>query len=110
MTDQEINVAIHEARGLCPHTVTKCDSGFTCVKCGKNTYGDKLPSYTTDLNAMQLAVATLGDLEFKFGHELMRIVHPEPVMSAGAIWTYCCRAKAREWAEAFLRTLGKWKE
>ncbi len=42
----------------------------------------------------------------------MKLSHPKPVMSAGAIWTYCCLTPNRTIAEAFIKTLApeKWKE
>jgi hypothetical protein len=59
--DRELNRDLHEAiTGECVHRETKSyfiedgndyDSGFTCVKCGEDTYGHKIPPYTSSLDA-----------------------------------------------------------
>lgn len=54
----EVNADILEATGGCAHRETEyyCiedgndyDSGFTCKRCGKDTYGQKVPSYTASI-------------------------------------------------------------
>ena len=82
MTDQQINWAITEAIGADPHW-----------KCAKD--------YCNDLNAMHDAEKFLRDanLLFEYGMHITNSHHYE----------YLLRATARERAEAFLRTLGKWE-
>lgn len=88
MNDNQINTAIAEA---CGWTDTPIIDGF---------YGQtKVPDYCNDLNAM---------------HEA------EKVLSLNELWSMGCtlphvaplnfRASARQRAEAFLRTIGKWQE
>jgi hypothetical protein len=83
MTDDQINWAITEAIGADPHW-----------KCAKD--------YCNDLNAMHEAEKFLRDanLLFEYGMHITNSHHYE----------YLLRATARERAEAFLRTLGKWEE
>jgi hypothetical protein len=60
-----------------------------------------LPDYCTDLNAMREAEETLKGKQFgTYGIALNDI--------EGSLWGI--RATARQRAEAFLRTLGKWEE
>ena len=82
MTDEQINLAITEATNADPHW-----------KCAKD--------YCSDLNAMAEAEKVLceqkADLYFFVLHDV-----------AGNLMYH--RATARQRAEAFLRTLGKWEE
>jgi hypothetical protein len=66
------------------------------------TYEIACPNYSTDLNAMHEAERFLIDahLLFEYGMHISNKHHDE----------YPIRATARERAEAFLRTLGKWEE
>ena len=96
MTDQQINQAIAEACGIT----------------GKDKYGPlyktpdgwvvDCPQFSTDLNAMHEAETVLRDKEllFEYGMHISNSHHYE----------YLLRATARQRAEAFLRTLGKWEE
>ena len=104
MNDNEINIAIAEACGW-----------KRCEPCAKNGYfrwrtpentGCRvdLPSYTTDLNAMHEAEKVLTaeqfqdyDIELTDQYVLRQSNNP-------------IHATARQRAEAFLRTLGKWKD
>ena len=95
MTDQQINQAIAEACGIV----------------GKDQYGPlyqteegwvvDCPQFCTDLNAMHEAEKHLFDArkDNSYGYELA-------VGDCATMW----HATARERAEAFLRTLGKWEE
>lgn len=62
---------------------------------------DELPDYLTDLNAMHEAEEHLRGHQFQRYAEMLDDI----IGSLGGI-----RATARQRAEAFLRTLGKWKE
>ena len=97
MTDQQINEAIAEAcgwrkeDGVYMWTINKLDC--TCPE---------LWDWCNDLNAMHDAEKFLRDanLLFEYGMHITNSHHYE----------YLLRATARERAEAFLRTLGKWEE
>jgi hypothetical protein len=95
MTDKQINAAIAKACGICHSDehgpLYKTDQGWV-VDC---------PNYCTDLNAMREAEETLKGKQFgTYGIALNDI--------EGSLWGI--RATARQRAEAFLRTLGKWEE
>jgi len=96
MTDEQINQSIAKACGICH--VAKV------VPMYKTPQGWVLdcPDYCTDLNAMHEAEKVLRDKEllFEYGMHISNSHHYE----------YLLRATARERAEAFLRTLGKWEE
>lgn len=83
MTDEQINAAITEAIDADPHW-----------KCAKD--------YCSDLNAMHEAERVLmhADLLFEYGMHISR----------DHKYDYLLTATARQRAEAFLRTLGKWEE
>ncbi|NTG86148.1 hypothetical protein G6L15_08315 [Agrobacterium rhizogenes] len=58
--DHELDADILEATGGCAHRETEyyciedgndVDSGFTCKRCGKDTYGLRVLAYTTYLDA-----------------------------------------------------------
>lgn len=94
MTDEQINAAIAQACGIV----------------GKDEYGPlyqtpegwvvDCPNFTTDLNAMHEAEKVLTDDQlWRMAREIER--NDEQ-------WYF--RATARQRAEAFLRTLGKWEE
>ena len=69
-----------------------------------NNLENKLPNYTGDLNAMHEAEKTLSfSQETKYVANLMK-QHKEYPMTTGFL------ATAAQRAEAFLRTIGKWKE
>lgn len=84
MTDEQINAAITEAIDADPHW-----------KCAKD--------YCSDLNAMHQAEKTLSQTNmFVMAHWIEQIVNKNG--------QFYFRATARQRAEAFLRTLGKWEE
>lgn len=117
MTDQEINIAIAECCGWTtpPYDCTKLPKHKWQNKNDGCCYDD-CPNYTSDLNAM---------------HEAEKVFDDQPVDTKSMYWDYLClcampepfpgddtflrdyvmiRSTARQRAEAFLRTLGKWKE
>lgn len=107
MTDNEIRVAIAEA----------CGYKYPCPSCFNNGYKDRwrnkgdtgclaendLPDFPNDLNAIhEVCEATLtGDQKQEFAWALYKILTPGQLI---------CLATARQQAEAFLRTVGKWKD
>lgn len=78
--------------------------------CGWKDAEGQFPDYLNDLNAMREAESTLGSEIWDFAKNLESIVHPEPTKSTWAAWAYCCTATAAQHAEAFLKTIGKWKD
>lgn len=89
--------------------------------CGTDPEGDRapLPDYLNDLNAMHEAEKRLtGDIFSKWAQHLVNIVirdtaGPEldiaDVSSPVEMCGHIARATAAQRAEAFLRTIGKWK-
>lgn len=75
-----------------------------------------LPDYLHDLNAMHEAEKTLGNLLHGYWAELWNVCEPNcPFRQTRTHWDYadfdnigCATASQR--AEAFLRTIGKWKD
>lgn len=102
MTDEQINAAITEAIDADPHW-----------KCAKD--------YCTDLNAMHDAEKVLDGAHSWNGEEhhwnaeeaymghLTDIITRDSRQKNSDDWQFVC-ATARQRAEAFLRTLGKWEE
>ena len=109
MTDKQINAAIAEACGWTEihdsgiwHNFKPW--GYPPEKPGQggNSY-NFLPDYCTDLNAMHEAEKTLSETNmFVMAHYIERFVSRHG--------QHYFHATARQRAEAFLRTLGKWKE
>ena len=84
MTDEQINAAIAEAIDADPHW-----------KCAKD--------YCNDLNAMHEAEKTLSETNmFVMAHYIERFISRHG--------QHYFHATARQRAEAFLRTLGKWEQ
>lgn len=101
MTNEEINAAIAEAcgwRDVWRHrdVGTSPDNQFLQV-----------PKYCTDLNAMNEAEKCVEDRD-KYLNVLADITEELEFISVENDWLFC-RATARQRAEAFLRTLDKWK-
>jgi hypothetical protein len=103
MTDEQINVAISEVCGWVDCRVIQKATLGVCkhVAYGRpNEYGYDVvcPSFATDLNAMHEAEKVLTPAQIEdYIIEVMQFSH-EPML-----------ATARQRAEAFLRTLGKWE-
>jgi hypothetical protein len=89
MSEEQINTAIAEAIDADPHW-----------KCAKD--------YCNDLNAMREAEETLAEsLQEKYLDNLYSVCNPDTMYND--TWKMN-RATATERAEAFLKTIGKWKE
>jgi hypothetical protein len=86
MTDEQINAAIDQVIG-------KNDSECGCCDCRQD--------WCTDLNAMHEAESTLTE-------DQLWVMAREIEKNWEDQWYF--RATARQRAEAFLRTLGKWEE
>lgn len=94
MTDEQINAAIDQVIG-------KNDGECGCCDCRQD--------WCNDLNAMHEAEKVLAEIQwFYYLNELYNVVRlpnqPELQMKQAV------NATARQRAEAFLRTLGKWGE
>ena len=115
MTDDEINRAIAEA---CGYTFDGDKWQRGGVRIMWQHYNRELgysdpPDYCNDLNAMHEAEQSLWDRDWSLRHEfvnhLARILNPvHGYRMQEAI--DLLDATARQRAEAFLRTLGKWEE
>jgi hypothetical protein len=100
MTDEQINAAIAEA---CGWTDIIEHPEFGLMGVAQDTHGCRtgIECYTHDLNAMAQAEESLKGKQFgAYGIALNDV--------EGSLWGI--RATARQRAEAFLRTLGKWEE
>ena len=110
MTDEQINAAIAEACGwrnckVLPKPKKYWDVSDVPEMCrigsppvaGSCTF----PNYCADLNAMHEAENTLVGQQFPAYAFFLNDIE-------GSLWGI--RATARQRAEAFLRTLGKWEE
>ena len=101
MTDQEINKAIAEYVGYKPLSIC---TDMT----GKPFDGwDEPPNYCGDLNKMHEAEKTLtAEQARSYDKELQKIGYRKRLAGAFWLWHFSAAWKA----EAFLRTIGKWKE
>ena len=97
MTEQQINTAIAEACGW------SCKPMQSIAK-PSGALATEVPNYCHDLNAMQEAEAMLFSRNdwssCRFDEELGKLTHGS--------WQW--HATARQRAEAFLRTIGKWRD
>ena len=91
MTDDQINEAIAEACGWGEECVLNTD--------GNRGWVTNYPLYCTDLNAMHEAEKNLPIKKILIYFKKLE-----------KLTSYWFRATARQRAEAFLRTLGKWEE
>lgn len=99
MTNDQINAAIAEVCGWTE--IGNCDCGFRMSGMPPYWAAHKkhLPDYCTDLNAMHEAekvLTTFDEWDIYCVH--LGDTHPS-----------CAKATARQRAEAFLRTVGKWE-
>ena len=97
MTNKQINEAIAKACGWVPD----CDRGICWDRHGNAII--TAPNYCTDLNAMHEAEKVLTtDQFYAYSAWIDRLTRLQYRAYLGAA--------ARQRAEAFLRTLGKWEE
>jgi len=101
MTEQQINAAIAEACGWGQKPVVNTD--------GKGSvWVTNCPNYCNDLNAMHEAELVLTKDRSSYLTELAILISTDDLRGLDADWPWVC-ATARQRAEAFLRTLGKWE-
>ena len=105
MKEKEINVAIAEACGWkFDGAVATRPDGMRMHSFINNPKAEFTPDYCKDLNAMHEAFEYLRKTdEHAFGCMTDML---ETVVGRGPLW----HATARQRAEAFLCTVGKWKE
>jgi hypothetical protein len=101
MTDEQINQRIAEACGW------RWYQGYRWKdSSGLSAFAWDIPDYCTDLNAMHEAERVLTKAQWQeFVDHLAK-----GWGSVSDAWKDVCHATARQRAEAFLRTLGKWEE
>lgn len=99
MTDEQINQRIAETCGI-----TQPNQHGTLYRT-ENGWGYNCPDFCNDLNAMHEAEKVLTELQCTFFASHLR-ERLEDHSASRYIW----HATARQRAEAFLRTLGKWEE
>lgn len=104
MTDTEINIAIAEACGI-----VDVDQWGPLYKTASGWVRD-CPDYANDLNAMHEVEEMLTEDQRKnYWIELYEFA-PRRVFSTHKDNWQMIRPTARQRAEAFLRTIGKWEE
>lgn len=97
MTDEQINLAMADAMGW-----RKEDGVYVWTANGIDCTCDELWDWANDLNAMHLAEKVISKEQIDNYCDLL--------WPKGYGWFYAIHTTARQRAEAFLRTLGKWKE
>jgi hypothetical protein len=110
MTNQEINAAIAEA---CGWNVTTSSFGVppTQTAFSKLHGYDELPNYCEDLNAMHEAYLTMTeDNQWEFVKTLVDYTPGSFPLLSRSESLVLANATARQRAEAFLKTVGKWEE
>jgi hypothetical protein len=110
MTSEQINIAIAEACGWTEiEQYTQAIDGWYGYE-PENGLHSQVPNYCNDLNAMHEAEKVLNDEQWLQYREELRNV----VLGGIRMVSQWCKADlhatARQRAEAFLRTLGKWEE
>lgn len=115
MTDQEINIAIADTCGnknVHPVIIRNVTRQGDDRCCGVTSDDGWIPDYCHDLNAMHEVVFSMDqDNRTMWFNNLCDIVNrrKELALDAMSIF-YLINSTAHHRAEAFLRTVGKWKE
>jgi hypothetical protein len=100
------------------------ESGFLIPNPPYNAYPPKsaiigrkiqIPNYHLDLNEMHEAEKNLGDAVEAYAFNLLKLCagysDKAPIVEADCETVFtCAHATSQQRAEAFLRTIGKWKE
>lgn len=104
MTDQEINIAIAEACGWHDFHKLGEHGWFGCDPKREGLGRFKIEDYCADLNAMHEAEKVLqGEREWEaYIQNLLKLTRGKGFV--------VLHAPARQRAEAFVRTIGKWKD
>jgi hypothetical protein len=112
MTSEEINIAVHKSRGF---TIVSDGITHCLTPCGPKTERDpegyllkECPDYANSLDAMHEVELSMDTSSYRaFSNELYLIALRDNPTPAKRGWL---SARARQRAEAYLKTLGKWKE
>jgi hypothetical protein len=107
MTNEQINQLIAEACGW-----TDCNEYIGKPPILKmDQYNRSLPNYARCLNAMHEAVMTFSVKQrSEFRNQLQYLIASPTNVSGISHYDEWWHATARQRAEAFLRTIGKWEE
>lgn len=117
MTNDQINRAIAETCGweeitdsVAPEEFQRRASGMLRDKHNNRTPLKQIPNYVHDLNAMHEAEKVLGEKRIRtYAFLLAQVLDTSPTVDLDGQFLNI-HASARQRAEAFLRTLGKWEE
>jgi hypothetical protein len=121
MTQEQQRVAIAEACGwkyveglnvssLSHSGATSCADCWVCPKRGAGYGAYEPPNYLNDLNAMHDAEKVLGEKRIRsYAFTLAQVLDTSPTVDLDDQFLNI-HATASQRAEAFLRTIGKWKE
>ena len=99
MTNEQINAAIAEVCGWTEIGICDCGFKISGIPPYRSAHKKHIPDYCADLNEMHDAEKTLTDDQW---HDY--------VENVGGFCQQVMYATARQRAEAFLSTLGKWEE
>lgn len=113
MTNEEMRVAIAEIFGFCGGEITTIQDDSWCDRCGKkgNNLCHNFPNYPESLDAMhevfKQVIAPDDALCRKYYLALVKVT-----LRKGSQFVMLDRieASAHQRCEAFLRTIGEWKE
>jgi len=111
MTNEQINIAIAKACGWNPPpegmgNMTHGGSKFMSSEEWRKAH---IPNYCNDLNAMHEAEKILTGKQRIIYADQLCIIWTGRDDRAIPIWFWITEATARQRAEAFLKTLGKWE-
>ena len=113
MSQEEQRIAIAEACGwkdVAPQIVKNVKHEGAEITVGISSDSGWVPDYLNDLNAMHCAEEMLTDDQWVEYRENIRTVVLCPVRYVSQWCKADIHSTARQRAEAFLRTIGKWKE
>lgn len=114
MTEKDQRIAIAEACGWYRDTNWKLNGLWNHPKSIISAQWEELPDYLFDLNEAWLAVATLPDEKYDgvegFTFNLALTVHGDKSIVNGWPFRPMQEATARQRCEAFLKTIGAWKD
>jgi hypothetical protein len=114
MTPNEQNKAIAEYCGWTHHESTS-ETGDVDIWMNGPFSRYSPPDYHSDLNAIHEAEKKLGDAVEAYAFNLLKLCagysDKAPIVEADCETVFtCAHATSQQRAEAFLRTIGKWKE
>lgn len=113
----DMRVACAEAAGVCPHLEMEhyciedgnsLDSGYTCKKCGTDSYRLKRPDWPTDREAMVDLIAGLkGGQKAAFNDLLWSEFKDDPKQFYSLF--YAATAPVPTLCACYLRAVGRWE-